>query len=68
MKSNANFGHGQGYVTTLQGVYTMSTPNTIVSVLLRPYWYFEQMVVMRYTSRVGFVGYTPKDVKRMAST
>ena len=28
----------------------------------RPDWYFEQMV--RYTARVGFVGYTPKDVKR----
>jgi chitin synthase len=26
------------------------------------------MVVMRYTARVGFVGYTPKDVKSMAST
>ena len=33
-----------------------------------PDWYFEQMVVMRYTARVGFVGYTPKDVKSMAST
>ena len=26
------------------------------------------MVVMRYTARVGFVGYTPKDVQSMAST
>ena len=34
----------------------------------RPDWYFEQMVVMRYTAHVGFVGYTPKDVKSMAST
>ena len=25
------------------------------------------MVVMRYTARVGFVGYTPKDVQNMAS-
>jgi chitin synthase len=25
------------------------------------------MVVMRYTARVGFVGYTPKDVRNMAS-
>ena len=26
------------------------------------------MVVMRYTARVGFVGYTPKDVQSMAAT
>lgn len=34
----------------------------------RPDWYFENMVEMRYTSRVGFVGYTPKEIKNMAST
>lgn len=34
----------------------------------RPDWYFENMVQMRYTSRVGFVGYTPKEIKNMASS
>lgn len=33
----------------------------------RPDWYFESMVQMRWTSRVGFVGYTPKELKNMAS-
>lgn len=45
----------------------MSTLNTMISVLL-PTIYFEQMVVMRYTARIGFVGYTPKDVRNMANT
>ncbi|KXN87631.1 Chitin synthase 8 [Leucoagaricus sp. SymC.cos] len=34
----------------------------------RPDWYFESMVQMRYTSRVGFVGYTSKEIKSMAVT
>ncbi|KAF4602951.1 hypothetical protein EYR38_003355 [Pleurotus pulmonarius] len=34
----------------------------------RPDWYFESMVQMRYNSRVGFVGYTPKELRNMAST
>ncbi|TFK68108.1 glycosyltransferase family 2 protein [Pluteus cervinus] len=34
----------------------------------RPDWYFESMVQMRYTSRVGFLGFTPKEIKNMAST
>ncbi|KAG5651222.1 hypothetical protein H0H81_009434 [Sphagnurus paluster] len=34
----------------------------------RPDWYFENMVVMRYTARRGFVGYTPKEIKNMANT
>ena len=33
----------------------------------RPDRYFESMVVMRYTARVGFLGYTPKEVRNMAS-
>ncbi len=33
----------------------------------RPDWYWEQMVTMRYTARVGFVGYTPKDIKNKAA-
>ncbi|KAK7028004.1 hypothetical protein VNI00_015091 [Paramarasmius palmivorus] len=32
----------------------------------RPDWYFEQMVTMRYLARVGFLGYTPKEIKNMA--
>ncbi|KAK0460456.1 glycosyltransferase family 2 protein [Desarmillaria tabescens] len=34
----------------------------------RPDWYFENMVQMRYTARVGFVGYTPKEISNMAKT
>ncbi|KAF8872468.1 glycosyltransferase family 2 protein [Infundibulicybe gibba] len=34
----------------------------------RPDWYFERMVQMRYTARVGFMGFTPKAVKNMANT
>lgn len=34
----------------------------------RPDWYFENMVQMRYTSRVGFLGYTPKEIRNMANT
>ncbi|KAF9019249.1 glycosyltransferase family 2 protein [Hymenopellis radicata] len=33
----------------------------------RPDWYWEQMVTMRYTARVGFLGYTPKDIKNKAA-
>lgn len=33
----------------------------------RPDWYYEQMVYMRYRYRVGFMGYTTKEVKSMAS-
>ncbi|KAJ7594228.1 glycosyltransferase family 2 protein [Mycena floridula] len=34
----------------------------------RPDWYFENMVQMRYSSRVGFMGYTPKEVRNLANT
>ncbi|KAH6903325.1 chitin synthase 8 [Coprinopsis sp. MPI-PUGE-AT-0042] len=34
----------------------------------RPDWYFQKMVQMRYTSRVGFLGYTPKEIRNLAST
>ena len=34
----------------------------------RPDWYFEQMVIMRYTARVGFVGYTPKAIQNTANS
>ncbi|KAF8643335.1 hypothetical protein AX16_009064 [Volvariella volvacea WC 439] len=34
----------------------------------RPDWYFERMVEMRYNARVGFLGFTPKEVRNMAST
>lgn len=33
----------------------------------RPDWYFESMVQMRWNYRMGFVGYTPKELKNMAS-
>ncbi|THU93370.1 glycosyltransferase family 2 protein [Dendrothele bispora CBS 962.96] len=33
----------------------------------RPDWYFEQMVTMRYSARVGFLGFKPKEVRNMAS-
>ncbi|KII91880.1 glycosyltransferase family 2 protein [Plicaturopsis crispa FD-325 SS-3] len=33
----------------------------------RPDWYFESMVTMRWNSRVGFLGYEPKELKNMAS-
>ncbi|KAK1215119.1 hypothetical protein PQX77_022291 [Marasmius sp. AFHP31] len=32
----------------------------------RPDWYYEQMVTMRYLARVGFVDYSPKEIKNMA--
>lgn len=34
----------------------------------RPDWYFENMVQMRYTARKGFMGYTPKEVRNLASS
>ncbi|KAF5366143.1 hypothetical protein D9757_010944 [Collybiopsis confluens] len=33
----------------------------------RPDWYFESMVVMRYTARVGFLGYTKTEITNMAT-
>lgn len=33
----------------------------------RPDWYFEQMVVMRYHYRLGFVGISPSDVRNRAN-
>ncbi|KAJ6586612.1 glycosyltransferase family 2 protein [Mycena sp. CBHHK59/15] len=33
----------------------------------RPDWYFESMVQMRWTARVGFVGYTPKELHTKAT-
>ncbi|KAJ9113179.1 hypothetical protein QFC22_006018 [Naganishia vaughanmartiniae] len=32
----------------------------------RPDWYYEQMVYLRYNHRVGFMGYTAKEIKSMA--
>ncbi|KAH9903379.1 glycosyltransferase family 2 protein [Cubamyces lactineus] len=34
----------------------------------RPDWYFEQMTRMRWTARVGYVAYSSKQIKSMAST
>ena len=34
----------------------------------RPDWYFEQMVLMRYRYRLGFVGMTPKDISQAANS
>ncbi|KAJ3510325.1 hypothetical protein NLJ89_g4744 [Agrocybe chaxingu] len=34
----------------------------------RPDWYFQRMVQMRYTARVGFFGLTPKEIRNLAST
>jgi chitin synthase len=33
----------------------------------RPDWYFESMVQMRYNTRVGFLGYTPRELRNMAN-
>ncbi|KAI0074333.1 glycosyltransferase family 2 protein [Panus rudis PR-1116 ss-1] len=33
----------------------------------RPDWYFESMVLMRWNYRVGFMGYTKKDLKNQAN-
>jgi chitin synthase len=33
----------------------------------RPDWYFESMVQMRWNSRVGFMGYTPREIRNMAN-
>ncbi|KAJ3999067.1 glycosyltransferase family 2 protein [Lentinula boryana] len=34
----------------------------------RPDWYFESMVTMRYTARVGFLGYTKDEINDMSSS
>ncbi|KIY53918.1 glycosyltransferase family 2 protein [Fistulina hepatica ATCC 64428] len=34
----------------------------------RPDWYYESMVMMRYEARVGFLGYTPSEIKSKASS
>ncbi|KAF9078668.1 glycosyltransferase family 2 protein [Rhodocollybia butyracea] len=34
----------------------------------RPDWYFESMVIMRYTARVGFMGFTKSEISSRAST
>ena len=34
----------------------------------RPDWYFESMTQMRWNNRVGFIGYTPTDLRNMANT
>ncbi|EED77175.1 predicted protein [Postia placenta Mad-698-R] len=34
----------------------------------RPDWYFESMVQMRWNNRVGWIGYTMKDLSSMASS
>ncbi|WRT65066.1 uncharacterized protein IL334_002008 [Kwoniella shivajii] len=34
----------------------------------RPDWYAEMMIMMRHRFRVGFMGYTKKDVKKMATS
>lgn len=57
----------RGWVT-LCWLLTPSVPRTLWTQRTTPDWYFEQIVVMRYTARVGFVGYTFKDVQSMAST
>jgi chitin synthase len=40
----------------------------ITQVDYRPDWYFENMVQMRYLARVGFLGYTKKQIQSMASS
>ena len=34
----------------------------------RPDWYFEAMTIMRWGYRVGFMGYTPKELRNMANS
>lgn len=34
----------------------------------RPDWYFEQMVLLRFNYRVGFMGVTPSEMKSMAAS
>ena len=34
----------------------------------RPDWYFESMTLMRWNNRVGFMGYTTKELKNMANS
>ncbi|KAJ7471354.1 hypothetical protein B0H11DRAFT_2237653 [Mycena galericulata] len=33
----------------------------------RPHWYFESMLQMRWTARVGFAGLTPKEIRTKAN-
>ncbi|EIW79950.1 glycosyltransferase family 2 protein [Coniophora puteana RWD-64-598 SS2] len=34
----------------------------------RPDWYFESMTVMRWNNRVGYMGYTPKEISSLANS
>ncbi|KAH0831304.1 glycosyltransferase family 2 protein [Lanmaoa asiatica] len=34
----------------------------------RPDWYFESMTIMRWNSRVGYMGYTPQEISSMANS
>ncbi|KAG6333627.1 hypothetical protein ID866_5463 [Astraeus odoratus] len=34
----------------------------------RPDWYFESMTIMRWNNRVGYMGYTPSEIKSMANS
>ncbi|KIN94656.1 glycosyltransferase family 2 protein [Pisolithus tinctorius Marx 270] len=34
----------------------------------RPNWYFKSMTIMRWNNRVGYVGYTPSEIKDMANS
>ncbi|RXW18316.1 hypothetical protein EST38_g7538 [Candolleomyces aberdarensis] len=58
---------------TLDSVNSTTDPNTQYHDFRawlsdpRPDWYFEQMTVMRYTARKGFIGYTPKEIKKLAA-
>ena len=35
---------------------------------LWPDWYFESMTLVRWNTRVGFLGYTPKESKNLANS
>ena len=34
----------------------------------RPDWYFESMTIMRWNNRVGYIGYTPQEIKSNANS
>lgn len=34
----------------------------------RPDWYFESMTIMRWSNRVGYMGYTPAEISTMANS
>ncbi|KAF8625844.1 hypothetical protein AX17_006740 [Amanita inopinata Kibby_2008] len=69
-----------GITGTVSPYVTLNTKNTsieenaqyhdfrITTTDYRPDWYFERMVEMRYTARVGFLGYTRKEIRNMANT